>query len=117
MFYGTVAHSCGVARGGGNSKLVMIQSCHRFGLAASSPNLSEGRVGSGPRLQNKKNNNNIQEDEINMPPHINPKTPPGDSTTFDFSNSAVARKGEGTLSSWDSIKPRVWSRRFVAKFV
>ncbi len=32
--------------GRGNFKLVMIQSNHRFGLAASSPNLSE--VGSGP---------------------------------------------------------------------
>ncbi len=31
----------GVARVGGDFKLVMIQSSHRFGLAAPSPNLSE----------------------------------------------------------------------------
>ncbi len=31
--------------------------------------------------------------------------------------SARARKGGGTLSLSDSIKPPVWSRRFVAKFV
>ncbi len=30
--------------GGGNFKLVMIQSSHRFGLAASSPNLSESSL-------------------------------------------------------------------------
>ncbi len=31
-------------RGGGKFKLVMIQSIHRFGLAASSPNLSESSL-------------------------------------------------------------------------
>ncbi len=31
-------------KGGGEIKLVMIQSSHRFGLAASSPNLSESSL-------------------------------------------------------------------------
>ncbi|MCP3664275.1 MAG: hypothetical protein GY696_17585 [Gammaproteobacteria bacterium] len=33
--------------GRGNFKLVMIQSSHRFGLAASSPNLSESSLAGG----------------------------------------------------------------------
>ncbi len=39
-------------------------------------------------------------------------------STTASSRRAVARKGGGTLSySHDSVKPPVWSRRFVAKFV
>ncbi len=33
--------------GRGNFKLVMVQSSHRFGLAASSPNLSESNLAGG----------------------------------------------------------------------
>ncbi len=42
---GQAAYNRAVARnGGGDFKLVMIQSSHRFGLAASSPNLSESSL-------------------------------------------------------------------------
>ncbi len=36
------------SKGGGDFKLAMIQSSHRFGLAGSSPNLSESSLVGGP---------------------------------------------------------------------